>query len=362
MPNSMEYRAENGNAEGSPNAIPAAKPKFFRRMMEGTAFGRFAEKRRQAFLNSRFYEECKDIKDTLAHEDSMIIITVKRFTPAVNLYYSWRYAREINEAQKALEKSSEFLDESLRRNLQEDGGKRLESMGGALKEMGKGAAIIKGTRLAAFVQTMWLAYDMVRAYVESPPAMGFFEKISEAFKENTTVVNGFVSTAVSFLVMAGIQYAFHKKEKARKRELLAQEIRYLTDSELNDLNGILARQKNRACARKDFDEKIAAPLFQRCNEVAGEFVDRLELGGAYVILEKAKKARLCGDENGFTTQMRRFLGELMWHGRFSRVEAVAHASGVNGPVLAEIAAVQATAAQNGGNTEIASRIRAHYGV
>ena len=155
--------------------------------------------------------------------------------------------------------------------------------------------------------------------------------------------------------------ARNRKEKARKRELLAQDLAFLADSELNDLALILIRQKNRAEGRKDYDKEKAGSLLKKYEEVQDESVARRPLQSLYVTLEKAKKTRIHGNEAEFDGLMRLFIGELMWRGEFGRIEAVSHASGMNGPAVAAIAAEQVKAALGAGKPETASQINSKYG-
>ena len=339
-----------------------SKSKFFRMKdkFKETALGQYAKRKRDAFRNTKLYEEYTDVRDSLRHEDSPFLM-IGRLTPFVNAYLTWRYNSQISKMKNALEKSADFLKESLHHFKTKDAKERMAFMKNALREAKKSATAIKASMVLAVSQTLWLGYDMVSAFLGAPPEMSFFQKVIDAFKDNATGPKEAISAVVSIAITMGIHYAFHRKEKARKRELMAQVPQYLTDSELRDLLGILNRQIIRAKSRKDYDEKKAEPLLKKYREVQDESVARRMLQGPYIILDEAKKTRMDGNEAKFRIRINEFIGELMRHNKFDRVEIVSHASGENGEIVKQIANEQVLSALNDGEAEDALRINQRYG-
>ena len=191
--------------------------------------------------------------------------------------------------------------------------------------------------------------------------MGFIQKISEIFKDapaGAVERVGVIGVALSYLTFAGIHYSFLMMERARKDELEAQDRDFLTDSELAELLDMVARRRKRAEKLKGNDAEKEA-LKKDYERLQDESVERRHLG-CYAELEKAKKAMINGDDGEFRMRMKEFIGALMWHGKFARIEIVAHAAGMNGQETLDTAKEEIMVALKEKKPEVALRINKEY--
>ena len=368
----LKSKQESQNGEQPPAQAGRGVPPFFRKIREtdfkeykrraaNTAFGKYLLKEKERITSTKGYEIYLDAKNAILSEDSPTLIMLKRTTPFVDAYWSWRYASQIRKTNNSLRKSAAFFEESMRHFKREDAPEKLLLMKEALGKAKIGVISSITMMVLAAGQALWLARDMVRAFIHAPPAMGFIQKISEIFKDapsGAVEKIGAIGVAISIAVYMGIHYAFYMMERARKLELLAQDRAFLTDSELAELLEITARQKKRAEQLIGHESEKEA-LKKAYEQLQDESVERRHLG-CYAELEKAKKAMVKGEDGAFRAGMQEFIGALMWHGKFARIEIVAHAAGMNGPDVAEIAKDQVRVALAEKKYEIASHINKEY--